>query len=203
LTEFWEEAFKSKQEMWGFIPAQSAIEAKDFFVRQQVKNILIPGIGYGRNAQVFVDNGLTVTGIEISKTAIALAEKHFGSSLNIHHGSVTQMPFDDKQYDGIFCYALIHLLDIDQRSKLLHDCYSQLADNGFLIFTTITKAAHTYGQGREIGKNRFEMFGGVNMFFYDHESILEEFGVYGLIDVKEIEENYPFYVITCQKKTID
>lgn len=48
-----------------------------------VKNILIPGIGYGRNAQVFRENGMSVTGIEISQTAIDLAKKHFGDDLTI------------------------------------------------------------------------------------------------------------------------
>ena len=37
--------------------------------RDKVKDILIPGVGYGRNAKVFIDNGINVTGIEISKTA--------------------------------------------------------------------------------------------------------------------------------------
>src|SRR5690606_39055957 len=111
MTEFWEEVFKKKQEMWGFETAKSTVLACDFFIQQKVKNVLIPGIGYGRNAQIFMDNGMTVTGIEISKTAIDLAHKHFGNDLHIHHGSVTEMPFDDMQYDGIYCYALIHLLN--------------------------------------------------------------------------------------------
>jgi len=61
--------------MWGFEPAKSAVLAKDFFVEHKVKNILIPGIGYGCNAKVFMDNGMSVTGIEISQTAIDLAKK--------------------------------------------------------------------------------------------------------------------------------
>lgn len=79
MTEFWEEAFKDKQEMWGLAPAKSAVLTKDFFVGQQVKSVLIPGIGYGRNAQIFMDNGMTVTGIEISQTAIDLAGKHLNN----------------------------------------------------------------------------------------------------------------------------
>lgn len=110
MTEFWEEAFKEKQEMWGFEPAKSAILTKDFFIENKVKKVLIPGIGYGRNAQVFRDNGMTVTGIEISQTAIDLGQKHFGNDLTIYHGSVTEMPFDNNLYDGIFCYGLIYLL---------------------------------------------------------------------------------------------
>ena len=62
MTEFWEQAFKDKQEMWGLNPAKSTVITKDFFVEQKVKSVLIPGIGYGRNAQIFLENGMTVTG---------------------------------------------------------------------------------------------------------------------------------------------
>lgn len=199
MTEFWEEAFKDKQEMWGLEPAKSAVLTKDFFVEHKVKNVLIPGIGYGRNAQEFTDNGMTVTGIEISQTAIDLAQKHFGNNLKIYHGSVTEMPFDNKLFDGIFCYGLIYLLDKDERTKLIQDCFNQLTENGFMVFTAITKDAQTYGQGTEISKDRFEMFGGVKIFFYDKETIEEEFGRTGLFEVTEVTENYPFYLIKCRK----
>jgi SAM-dependent methyltransferase len=199
MTEFWEQAFVDKQEMWGFEPADSAILAKDFFLGERIKDILIAGIGYGRNAKVFIENEIEVTGIEISKTAIELARKHYGTAMTIYHGSVTDMPFDNKQYDGVFCYALIHLLDKSERVKLIADCYNQLTENGSMIFTTITKEAQTYGEGKQIGKDRFEMFGGVKMFFYDNETIAEEFGNYGLAEVTEVMENYPFHWIKCTK----
>lgn len=197
--EFWESVFVEKREMWGFEPAPSALLAKDFFVENSVKNVLIPGIGYGRNAQIFRENGMEVTGIEISKTAIELARKHYGPAMTIHHGSVTDMPFDDRRYDGIFCYALIHLLDSDERRKLIRDCFRQLSENGHMIFTAISKEAHTYGTGKFISTDRYEVFEGVRMFFYDRESIRAEFGDAGLIEIAEIKENYPFYLITCRK----
>lgn len=197
--EFWEKSFVEKQEMWGFEPSKSAVLAKDFFVEKLVKNILIPGVGYGRNAQVFKDNGIAVTGIEISKTAIEMAEKHYGTDMIIYHGSVTDMPFDPNQYDGIFCYALIHLLDSGERKKLITDCYDQLADNGYMVFTAISKKAPTYGQGKFISTDRYEIFDGVNMFFYDRESINVEFGEAGLFEIAEVTENYPFFLIKCRK----
>lgn len=199
MTEFWEEAFKDKQEMWGLNPAKSTVLTKDFFVGQQVKNVLIPGIGYGRNAQIFKDSGMSVTGIEISETAIHLAQKHFGNEMKIYHGSVTEMPFDDKRYEGIFCYGLIYLLDREEREKLIQACYNQLTENGCMVFTAITKQAVTYGQGTRIGKDRFEMFGGVRIFFYDRETIEEEFGKSGLFEITEVMENYPFYLIKCKR----
>jgi SAM-dependent methyltransferase len=200
MTEFWEEAFKDKQEIWGLKPAKSTVITKDFFVEQKVKSVLIPGIGYGRNAQIFRDNGMTVTGIEISETAIELSKKHFGNEMKIHHGSVTEMPFDNNLYDGIFCYGLIYLLDKSERTKLIQDCYNQLKENGFMVFTVITKQAVTYGQGTNIGKDRFEMFGGVKIFFYDSKTIAEEFGKSGLFEITEVTENYPFHLIKCKKE---
>lgn len=197
--EFWESAFGEKQEMWGFEPAKSAALTKNFFVEKSVKNILIPGIGYGRNAQVFKESGMTVTGIEISKTAIEMAKKHYGTDMVIHHGSVTDMPFDKNQYDGIFCYALIHLLGSSEREKLIRDCYDQLQENGYMVFTMISKKAPTYGQGKQISKDRYEIFEGAQLFFYDQASIESEFGKAGLFEITEINENQPFFLIKCRK----
>lgn len=197
--EFWETIFNDKREMWGFEPAISAVLTRDFFVEKGVKNMLVPGIGYGRNAQIFRDAGIEVTGIEISGTAIAMARKHYGNDMTIYHGSVTDMPFDDRKYDGIFCYALIHLLAEDERKKLVCDCYAQLDDGGYMIFAAITKEAHTYGQGKFISKDRYEIFDGVQMFFYDREAVATEFTEAGLFEVEEVADVFPFFLIKCKK----
>jgi hypothetical protein len=44
--------------MWGFEPADSAILAKDLFPDRKIMDILIPCIGYGRNAKVLLIMGL-------------------------------------------------------------------------------------------------------------------------------------------------
>src|SRR5690606_6632996 len=141
---------RKNQEMWGAQPAQSALMARDYFLKEGAKDILIPGIGYGRNAGVLLEAGMAVTGIEISQTAIDLAWKHFGEDLKIHHGSVCDMPFNDDSYDGIFCYALIHLLGQVERQKLIKDCYKQLNEGGSMLFTVVSKEAEIYGKGTQI-----------------------------------------------------
>ncbi len=112
------------------------------------------------------------------------------------------MPFDEKLYDGIFCYGLIYLLDKEERAKLIQDCFNQLTEDGYMFFTAITKDAQTYGQGTQLSKDRFEMFGGVKIFFYEKQSIEEEFGNTGLFEITEVTENYPFYLIKCGKRKI-
>ncbi|TQR46352.1 class I SAM-dependent methyltransferase [Paenibacillus popilliae] len=188
----------------------SAFMAKDFFLEKKVKDVLIPGFGYGRNAKIFSDNGMHVTGIEISKTAIDLAREN-GVNATIYHGSVTNMPFDNKRYDAIFCYALIHLLNRREREKLIQDCYNQLQPDGYMMFTAVTKKAPMYGEGRELSKDRFEIMEGVKMFYYDSNSVRREFEKYGLIEFSEIDEpnknmkDKPamnFVIITCKKGAI-
>ena len=209
--EFWESSFIEKQNRWGFEPADAAIVAKDFFKQQGIKDVLIPGIGYGRNARVFQESGIKVTGIEISETAINLAKSHLGTAIPIHHGSVTDMPFDNKLYGGIFCYALIHLLDLPERKKFIRDCYNQLEAGGYMIFTAVSVKASMFGTGKELGRNWFEIMEGVKMFFYDAEAVEQEFGDFGLTEFTEIDEpvknmgNKPplkLMLIKCRKAAI-
>lgn len=208
--EFWESSFKDKQEMWGWEPANSTLMALELFKKHGITSILIPGFGYGRNAKVFNDNGFIVSGIEISETAINLANKYFGDSVKIYHGSVNSMPFNQERYDGIFSYGLIHLLNPDERMELISNCYNQLEPNGYMVFVSISKMDFRYGDGKETSKDTFENPYGVTLFFYDSDSIKSEFGKYGLIDSQIIDESskmkeFPdvpeqkFWYIICKK----
>ena len=211
MTEFWEENFKNKQSMWGFAPADAVFDTIKLFQKHGLHKILIPGFGYGRNAKAFMDEGFDVTGIEISETAIAIAKKTYGSEVKVHHGAVNEMPFDSETFDGIFCYALIHLLDEKDRAKLIVDCYNQLRENGIMIFVAISTDDATFGKGEEIDKNRFLSPHGVELFFYNQVSVNDEFGNYGLIDSMTIQEpaknitgkaGQKFWQIVCKKVSV-
>lgn len=206
MAELWETHFAQKQLIWGSEPTESAHLASDYFAQLSIKNVLIPGVGYGRNAKGFLAHGMTVTGIEISETAISLAKSQLGLDIPIHHGSVTDMPFDNKQYDGIFCYGLIYLLNPAQRAKLINDCFGQLSSGGCMIFTVISKTASFYGEGIQLGDDWFERGPGLQMFYYDAASIQREFGTHGLVEFSAINEPmpggamFPFFNVICKKK---
>ena len=191
MTEYWESKFKDEGALWDFFPSDSAIRTLDIFKSNKLKQILIPGFGYGRNARLFIENGFEVTGIEISESAIELANAN-GLNCLIHHGSVTSMPFDDIKYDGIFCYALIHLLNKRERQGFLKSCFNQLKNNGLMIFVVASTQMSMYGTGKYLSKDRFEISKGLKVFFYDSKSVFREFSPYGMIDSEEIEEPIKF-----------
>jgi hypothetical protein len=47
---------------------------------------------------------------------------------------------------------------------------------------------NTFGNGRLLSKDRYEIQKGLNVFFYDSESVRHEFNAYGLVEFNEIDE---------------
>jgi SAM-dependent methyltransferase len=191
MTEYWESRFSKEGAMWKFEPADSAIKTVDIFKKEKINNILIPGFGYGRNAALFIRNGFIVTGIEISRSAIELTARN-GIECAVHHGSVTHMPYDNEMYDGIFCYALVHLLNKPERRTFLQSCFRQLRPGGLMIFTAASKQTGLYGTGEKISKDRYELTKGLRCYFYDSEAIFKEFSDFGIIECTDIEEPVKF-----------
>ena len=208
MSEFWEEMFQKIGSVWSFEPTDSALQVSELFASKNFGKVLIPGVGFGRNAKPFVERGMDVMGIEISETAIRLAREN-GLDFPIHKGSVAQMPFDDSVYDGIYCYALIHLLNQNERRQFLKNCYDQLRDGGIMVFITVSKRyTKLYKNGKLISKDRFRIQNGLDVFFYDPETIVKEFGRFGLVEYTEIEElvkHMPteepmkFWMVVCRK----
>ena len=207
MSDFWEDKFQKIGLLWSFEPADSAIFARDLFAEKGFKSVLIPVVGYGRNAKTFIDNGFEVTGIEISETAIRLAREN-GLDFQIYYGPVKRMPYGKSLYDGIFCYALLHLLNQNDRRQFLKKCFDQLQPGGMMVFIVASKENKLYGNGRPVSIDRFLIDKGLTVFFYDSATIEKEFSPFGLLEYCEIdepvkhmpnEEPMKFWRVVCRK----
>lgn len=209
MSEFWDEMYQKIGTVWQFEPADSTIFTRNLFAENGIRKILIPGVGYGRNARLFVESDFDVSGIEISETAIGIARQH-NLNFPVHHGSVTQMPFDDAQYEGIYCYALIHLLNQNERRQFVQNCFNQLWPGGMMVFVMVSKEyANLHNDGKRISHNRYRIQNGLEVFFYDLDSVKKEFGKFGILESCEIDEpvkHLPdeapmrFWRVVCRKR---
>jgi len=80
------------------------------------------------------------------------------------------------------------LLNKTARRIFLKSCYNQLKTGGLMIFTVVSKQANMFGNGRQLSKDRFEIMKGLNVYFYDSDSVKKEFADFGLTEFKDIEE---------------
>ncbi len=190
MKEFWNLLYNKIGTEWGFEPSDSAIVASEIFSNRGYKEVLIPGIGYGRNISPFTDKGMYISGIEISGEAIKLMKKT-DLVKEIYEGSVLDMPFSKVKYDAVFSYALLHLFDYYERRKIISACYNQLKDGGMMIFS-VSSADDKKNKGRLIGRNRFVQSNSMKVFYYDDSSIQKEFSKFGLTEIRDIEEPIKF-----------
>ena len=131
--EYWESRFKAEGKIWGESPSQSAHAAVKLFLANNVKTVLVPGSGYGRNTKLFSAAGMDVTGIEISETAYEMASQ-FDPRSKFYKGTVLDMSFDNLKYDAIYCYNVLHLFRQTERELFLQQCKGKLKDGGLIFF---------------------------------------------------------------------
>lgn len=208
MSGFWESLFADKGALWDFYPSDSALIALNLFQKRNLNKILIPGIGYGRNAKPFYDAGFDITGIEISKAAIDLAKEN-QLNFKIHHGSLTDMPFDNDAFDAVFCYATLHLFNPHERHHILKSCYNQLSSNGLMFFSIVSCESMINFSGKQIDKDIIQLENGLKVTFYDLKRVEEEFKIYNIIEIEKIDEPIKFAKdqkplhcinVICQKK---
>ena len=57
-----------------------------------------------------------------------------------------------------------------------------------MIFTTVSKEALMFGQGKQQDQDYCEIMEDVKMYFYDADSIKQDFEKYGLVEFSQMDE---------------
>ena len=187
MNSFWEERFRDEGRIWGDSPSRTAVYAIELFKKMDICKVLVPGSGYGRNAEAFARAGFEVTGVESSKTAISIARQ--GSpNVRYHHGSVLDMPFDTMVYDGIYCFNVLHLFRKNDRMAFLQRCREHLKDDGVIFFVVFSDKESSYGTGRMVEENTFESKPGREVHYYTDEDLVSEFLGFEIIATGMMED---------------
>lgn len=186
-SNYWNDRFSKGGKIWGDLPSKSALYCLDLFRKQKIKNILIPGSGYGRHTKLFSTNNYQVVGIEISEIAFELSKK-FDPKTKFINSSVLEVNELTKKFDAIFCFNVLHLFTEDNRIKFLKNCYNHLSPEGFCFFTVFSDKESSFGKGKEIEKYTFESKPGRPIHFFTEADLIHHFNNYHLLDAGVIEE---------------
>ncbi|MFE4100241.1 class I SAM-dependent methyltransferase [Priestia sp. YIM B13484] len=176
MKSYWNNRYEEGT-IWGTIECPSAVLAHQCFEEQLVKNIIVPGCGYGRNSLYFAQKGFKVMGFDISNRAIhyALDQSNKFSLENLKYkvGSLFNLDFlHDKEFDGVYLSNVIHLFLKEERKQLIEIMTSLLKPGGILALSCISVYdTANYGQGEEIEPNTFMKHKNKLLHFYSEEEL--------------------------------
>lgn len=189
MKEFWEQRFKKEGTVWSNHPSKSAFYAADYFQKYPVKNIMILGIGYGRNARPFIEKGYEVSGNDISDEAVRLLNHSDlkGKIKKMYIGSFLDIQIKDEKYDAIFSFNVLHLFKEKDRISIINKCKSMLNQSGLLFFTVMSEFDIDYGKGTEIEYNTFDKRG-KPVHFFTEPDIINHFKEFKILETKLIDE---------------
>ena len=185
--EYWDGRFTEEGKIWGDSPSKSAHDALRLFLANNIKSVLVPGSGYGRNTKLFSSSGLDVVGVEISKTAFNMASQ-FDPRSKFNNGTVLDMSFDNRKYDAIYCFNVLHLFRQPERELFLQQCVRKLKDKGLAYFTVFSNEEESFGQGNETESNTFESKPGRPVHYFTEEDLRQHFHQFEIIKIGTIKD---------------
>jgi SAM-dependent methyltransferase len=185
MGAYWDDRFGREGKIWGMTPSVTAVYACEHFRRQDVRSVLVPGAGYGRNALLFARAGFAVTGVEVSAEAIKLAE---GTGIDFVRGSFLDVPVMPRSFDAIYCYNVLHLFLEDDRKRFVAKCADALCEGGLAFFAVFSDAEASYGKGRMIEPGTYESKPGRPVHYFSEEDLARHFAGFEVLETSVIED---------------
>ncbi len=112
------------------------------------KKVLDIGSGSGRDAKHFKEEGLDITGIDISDGLLDEAKKR-APGVNFQKMDMLNMTFKENSFDGIWIAATLSDIEKKDAKKFLEDCKKILKDKG-VIYISVKE-----GEGEKVEKKSY------------------------------------------------
>jgi SAM-dependent methyltransferase len=187
LNEYWENRFNTEDKIWGESPSRTAEYALQLFKQNEVKRLLVPGSGYGRNTRLFSASGIKVVGVEISEKACKIA-RSFDPATRVFNDTVLDMSFLAHKYDAVYCHSVFHFFRDYDRKLFLYQCTRRIKKQGLMFFTVFSEKEESYGRGKQVEQNTFESKPGRPTHYFDEEDLKEHFKKMEILETGVMED---------------
>jgi SAM-dependent methyltransferase len=145
---FWEASFKEQvaRQAYNTAPVEAVIRTVSYHLRErfpdgqpQGLHFLEMGCGAGPNLIWLAQRGMTVSGVDICATALALAQEHLqraGCAERVGRlieGSASQVPFEDGTLDGVIEACVFQHLGAEERRRAFREVVRLLKPGGVFV----------------------------------------------------------------------
>jgi ubiquinone/menaquinone biosynthesis C-methylase UbiE len=106
------------------------------FAAYRGRTLLEVGCGIGTDLVRFAQNGALVTGVDLSSTAIDLAQRNFAqhgvTAVDLRVANAEALPFDDASFDVVYGHGVVQYTA--DAPRLIRECHRVLKPGGEAIF---------------------------------------------------------------------
>jgi SAM-dependent methyltransferase len=187
MKAFWETRYGNEGMVWGERASKSAAYAASLFAGRGIRELLIPGAGYGRNTKAFSDLGYRVTGVEISGKALAIA-RDFDPKTEFVQASVLDAPLPANGFDAIYCFNVLHLFRQSDREQIVSLCTRWLRRPGYAFFTVFSMEEPSYGRGAKVEENTFESKPGRPTHYFTDADLRSHFAGFEILETGILDD---------------
>ena len=187
FQEYWNKRYGTEGKIWGEKPSISANHALEIFRKANAKSVLVPGSGYGRHTRFFSQAGFKVTGVDFSPVAVNIA-RQFDTLSEFYNGSVLDLPLENKIFDAIYGFNVLHLFNHIERALFLQGCERSLHKDGLMFFTVFSEQEVEFGKSFELEKNTFESRPGRPVHYFTEDDLRQHFTNYIIREMGIVEE---------------
>ena len=193
-SQYWEENFLSKPEMFGLEPSKAAVNTLKIFKEKNIKKIVELGAGLGRDAIFFAKNSIQVAALDYSPTAIeiinkkALKDKLSGLISAKVFDIRKKLPFEDNSVEACFSHMLYCMaLSTLNLKNLNKEICRIIKPGGINIYTVRHIGDDDYKKGIHRGEKLYENDGFI-VHFFSKEKIKQNVAGFEIISIESFEE---------------
>ncbi|MEK6256241.1 MAG: class I SAM-dependent methyltransferase, partial [Chloroflexota bacterium] len=96
--------------------------------------VLDVGCGTGIHLEYYLKAGCKIFGIDPSEAMLGLARARLGQDAKLQHGSATEMPYQDGQFDLVYCMLALHEMDPDIRTEVAAEMKRVVKSDGRILW---------------------------------------------------------------------
>lgn len=181
-----------------FAQNSGEVQVPSLFARAMLENYMEKGnslvelgCGNGRDSLYFAENGMNVTGIDVSEVAIRkLQQRNTNHCIFICDDFVNAEAIYQIQYDYCYSRFTLHAINVEQETQILDKAYKMLKSNGYLFIEARSVRDEKFGKGQEVEKNAY-IYDGHYRRFIDPEELKSKLESIGFT-IAEIAESDKF-----------
>ena len=193
-SQYWENNFLSKPEMFGLDPSEAAINTLKTFKEKNIKKIVELGAGLGRDTLFFAKNSINVEALDYSPAAIKIINKKslehkLSDLISTQIFDVRKkLPFEDNSIEACFSHMLYCMaLSIAELKYLNGEICRILKSGGINVYTVRHTGDGDYKNGKHVGEDLYENDGFV-VHFFSKEKVKKIADVFSIRSIENFEE---------------